>query len=130
MTPRILLVDDEDQIRKLLQQSFRPHGFAVSAAASSDEMLLRIEECKPHVIVLDIGLAEEDGLKVLGILKRRYPEIKVIMHTGMGLVEDLLQEAQQNGADGYVSKVAPFQELLATVQRLLAPAATRTVPRA
>ena len=128
MKPHILLVDDEEQIRGLFQQFFRLHGYAVSAAASSVETFRRIEQHQPDVIVLDIGLAEEDGLILLEILKARHPDIKVIMLTGMGLVEDLVQEAHQKGADGYVSKVAPFEELLATVRRLVGPPAKTTAP--
>jgi DNA-binding NarL/FixJ family response regulator len=50
--------------------------------------------------------------------------LRVVMLTGMGFVEDLLQEAHANGADGYVSKVLPLDELLLAIQRTLKPAAT------
>jgi DNA-binding response OmpR family regulator len=68
---------------------------------------------------LDIGLGGEDGLSLLAQIKASHPESKVIMLTGMGFVEDLLQEAHQKGADGYVSKVLPLDELLLTIQRVL-----------
>ena len=119
MKKRILVVDDEEQIRDLLTKFFRTHGYEVSTAASSAEALRHIKERQPDLIVLDIGLNEEDGLKVLGTFKSLHPEIKVIMLTGMGLVEDLLQEAQQRGADAYVSKLMPLEELLGEVQRVL-----------
>ena len=69
--------------------------------------------------LLDISLADEDGLKLLEQLKKNQPSLRVIMLTGMGFVEDLLQEAQQKGADGYVSKVLPLDELLLAIQRIL-----------
>ena len=58
---------------------------------------------------------------MLSTLKSRHPQTKVVMLTGMGFVEDLLQEAQEKGADGYVSKVLPLDELLLAIHRTLRP---------
>ena len=121
MKQRILVVDDEEQVRDLLCFYFRKHGFEASIATSSVETLAALATQRPDLIVLDIGLDEEDGLGVLAKIKQKYPDQRVVMLTGMGLVEDLLQEAQDKGADGYVSKVLPLDELLTTVQRLIAP---------
>jgi CheY-like chemotaxis protein len=74
------------------------------------------------LVVLDIGLANEDGLKLLSQIKKDHPNLPVVMLTGMGFVEDLLQEAHQKGADGYVSKVLPLDELLMAIQRTFKPA--------
>jgi DNA-binding response OmpR family regulator len=120
----ILVVDDESQVRDLLALFFRKRRFKVTTASSSTETLQAAEADKPDLVVLDIGLDQEDGLKLLDALKTRWPAIKVVMLTGMGYVDDLLQEAQQKGADGYVSKVLPLDELLTTVQRVLNPLAT------
>lgn len=119
MKQRILVVDDEPQIREMLSTYFASHGYAAASAGDSKETLLAVEREKVDVVVLDIGLAEEDGLKLLEKLKALHPELRVIMLTGMGFVEDLLQEAQQKGADGYVSKVLPLDELLLAIQRIL-----------
>jgi len=119
MKQRILVVDDEPQIREMLSMYFARHGYETATAADSAETLRIVEASNVDVVVLDIGLAEEDGLKLLGRLKAARPELRVIMLTGMGFVEDLLQEAQQHGADGYVSKVLPLDELLLAIQRIL-----------
>jgi DNA-binding response OmpR family regulator len=121
MKSQILVVDDEEQVRDLLCLYFRKHDYEVVTAATSTETLGLLEERKPDLIILDIGLAEEDGLKLLGVLKTEHPGIKVVMLTGMGLVDDLLEEAQQKGADGYVSKTMPVEELLAAVEDVLHP---------
>ena len=78
-----------------------------------------VAESQMDLVVLDIGLAEEDGLSLLVQLKQDFPGQKVIMLTGMGFVEDLLQEAYHKGADGYVSKILPLDELLLTIQKTL-----------
>jgi DNA-binding NtrC family response regulator len=123
MKQRILVVDDEPQIREMLSMYFDRHGYEAASAANSNETLRAVTETRVDVVVLDIGLAEEDGLRLLEQLKAQDPRLPVIMLTGMGFVEDLLQEAQQKGADGYVSKVLPLDELLLAVQRILKTAA-------
>jgi DNA-binding NtrC family response regulator len=119
MKQRILVVDDEPQIREMLSMYFVRHGYEASTAGDSAETLRIIKETPVDVVVLDISIADEDGLKLLETLKQTYPKLRVIMMTGMGFVEDLLQEAQQKGADGYVSKVLPLDELLLAIQRIL-----------
>ena len=122
MKQRILVVDDEPQIREMLSMYFERHGYEALTAGDSKETLRIVSEGKINVVVLDIGLAEEDGLKLLEKLKAENAGLRVIMLTGMGFVEDLLQEATQKGADGYVSKVLPLDELLLAIQRILKPA--------
>ena len=119
MKERILVVDDEPQIREMLSIYFTRHGYETVTASDTAETLRAVKDSKVDVVILDIGLADEDGLKLLEHLKKDFPALRVIMLTGMGFVEDLLQESQQKGADGYVSKVLPLDELLAAVQRIL-----------
>lgn len=117
MSQYILVVDDEEQIRELIAIYLRKQGFEVSSEGSSVATLASLRQRIPDLIVLDIGLGDEDGLKLLVDIKKEHPNVKVIMLTGMGFVEDLLQEAVQKGADGYVSKVLPLDELLMAIQR-------------
>lgn len=119
MKQRILVVDDEAEIREMLSVYFNRHGFETATAEDSAQTLRIVSESRVDVVILDIGLANEDGLKLLERLKKDRPGLHVIMLTGMGFLEDLLQEAQQKGADGYVSKVLPLDELLEAVQRII-----------
>ena len=121
MNQHILVVDDEVQIRELLSIYLTRQGYTVAKAATSVQAHQCLDGGLIDLVVLDIGLADEDGLKVLVSLKEAHPEVRVIMLTGMGFVEDLLQEAHQKGADGYVSKVLPLDELWLTIQRTLDP---------
>jgi DNA-binding NtrC family response regulator len=121
MSRHILVVDDESQIRELLAVYLTRQGFRVSTAASSAETMRLVKQSPIDLVVLDIGLADEDGLKLLSRIKALHPDLRVVMLTGMGFVEELLQEANQNGADGYVSKVLPLDELLAAIERALKP---------
>ena len=117
MTRHILVVDDEPQIRDLLSVYLTKQGYRVSTAADSVETVKALDGGGIDLVVLDIGLAKEDGLKLLARIKAEHENILVVMLTGMGFVEDLLQEAHQKGADGYVSKVLPVTELLTAIER-------------
>jgi DNA-binding response OmpR family regulator len=117
MSQHILVVDDEPQIRELLSVYLRKQGFQVSTTGTSQETMGVLKETSVDLVVLDIGLADEDGLRLLAEIKKSHPTLRVVMLTGMGFVEDLLQEAHQKGADGYVSKVLPLDELLMAIQR-------------
>jgi len=117
MSQHILVVDDEAQIRELLSVYLRKQGFQVSATGTTQETMGFLKETSVDLVVLDIGLADEDGLRLLAEIKKSHPAQRVVMLTGMGFVEDLLQEAHQKGADGYVSKVLPLDELLMAIQR-------------
>jgi len=121
MSQYILVVDDEVQIRELLSVYLQRQGYAVVTAATSAETMQALSGNPIELVVLDIGLANEDGLRLLTDIKVAYPNVRVVMLTGMGFVEDLLQEAQQKGADGYVSKVLPLDELLMAIQRVFKP---------
>ena len=117
----ILIVDDEQQIRELLSAYLHKQGYRVQAASTSDEAMHALKQTPVDLAVLDIGLANEDGLKLLSKIKLGYPSVRVVMLTGLGFVEDLLEEAQRKGADGYMSKVLSLDELHMAIQRALRP---------
>lgn len=124
MSQHILVVDDEAQIRELLSVYLRRQGFEVSTAATSQDTMRVLGQTPVDLAVLDIGLAGEDGLRLLEQIKTVHPRVRVVMLTGMGFVEDLLEEAHAKGADGYVSKVLPLDELLMAIQRVCKPSTT------
>jgi DNA-binding response OmpR family regulator len=121
MSQHILVVDDEPQICELLSIYLQKQGYTTSSSGNSKAAMEFLGSQHADLVVLDIGLADDDGLRVLTDIKKQYPAVKVIMLTGMGLVEDLLQEAVQKGADGYVSKDLPLDELLMSIERMFRP---------
>ena len=117
---RLLIIDDEPPLLDLLKLYFEENGFHVSLAVDSTRGLELLKNETPELVILDIILAGEDGLKLLPRIKELRPETKVVMVTGMGYPPDLLQEALQRGADGYVAKgSAMLFDLLRTVRGLL-----------
>ncbi len=119
MKPQILIVDDEASIRDLLAAFFSKHGFAVRTAGLAEEATALASQIAPDLIILDIALADTDGMDLLVSLKAAHATVPIIIVTGMGRDDELLQEAMARGASGYISKTDPLDVLLVEVQRVL-----------
>ena len=108
----LLIVDDEAQVRRLLQTFFESRGLHVLLATSGEEALQTLAQ-KPDLVLLDINLSGMDGLVALKRFKAQQPTLPVIIASGVG-EDTIVQEALQAGAYGYVYK--PFNlEYLETV---------------
>ena len=120
MKGRILLVDDELDLVKLVRKRLETEGFEVSVALTGKEALARAPVEQPDAIVLDIMLPEMSGLEVCAKLKNdeRAKRIPVIIYTGKGRQGD---EAlcRELGADGYVPKSAGTGALIQHISSLL-----------
>jgi DNA-binding NtrC family response regulator len=115
----ILIVDDEASIRDLLSEFFRKRGYKVSTAATPEEAQSMTDSVPINLVILDVLLSDCDGMELLGSIKLKHPNLPVIIMTGIGFDEELLKEAQQKGAAGYVSKTLPLDQLLMEVHRTL-----------
>ena len=111
---RILVIDDELEIRQLLKVSLDGHGYSVGTAESGEEALKRVNEFFPHLIILDLGLPDQDGIEVLRLI-RRSSEVPVIVLTVRDQeVEKIV--ALDAGADDYITKPFGMGELLARIR--------------
>lgn len=119
MIKRILVVDDEPSIRELLRRFLTRRGYEVAAAANSEQGLLSLEEAHRDMAILDLDLGEENGLELLIALKEKQPDLPVIILTARGFEEELFQQALARGADGYVSKTLPLDQLLMEMLRII-----------
>lgn len=119
MERKILVVDDEASIRDVLGDFFRRTGFGVATAATIEEAREQTQKAAFDLILLDIGLANENGLDLIAILKQKQPQARVVILTGRGFDGDLMNDALQLGASGYLAKGLPMEELLAAVKRTL-----------
>ena len=114
----ILVVDDEPQIRKLLQTGLGGYGYQVITAASGQEALVAAAQRAPNVVVLDIALGgEPDGLEVCRRL-REWSQVPVIM-LSVQADEKTKVMALDAGADDYVTKPFGMEELRARIQAVL-----------
>ncbi len=102
---KILIVDDEEDVRLFLADFFVERDFQVLSAASAEEALQICEKDRPDVVLLDIMMPGMDGMQCLEHLKRKYPSMVVIMITALK-DETRMAKAKKLGAADYVVK--PF----------------------
>lgn len=114
---RLLLVDDDPDIRAMLGEYFSVHGFAVAQAANGAEMREAIARELPDIVLLDLRLGGEDGLELARALRQQHP-VGIIMVTAAGEVIDRIVGLEV-GADDYVAKPFEPRELLARVKGLM-----------
>ena len=114
---RVLVIDDEPQIRKFLDISLRAQGYQVMLAATGEEGLVALATQGADLVILDIGLPDKEGHEVLREL-RQWSQVPVIMLTvRAGEAEKVA--ALDAGANDYVTKPFGVQELMARVRALL-----------
>lgn len=117
ITPHILIVDDNAEIRDLLGRFLADHGYRVSTAANGIEMKRALNDAAIDLLVLDLMLPGEDGLTLCRNL-RAQSEIPVIMLTAMGEETDRIVGLEM-GADDYLAKPFNPRELLARIKAVL-----------
>ncbi len=115
--PTILVVDDEPQIRTLLRATLARAGYRVIEASSGREALNSKAIDRPDLILLDLGLADRDGLELIGPL-RAEPAARLIILSAREQTEQKVA-ALDLGADDYVTKPFDTEELLARVRASL-----------
>ncbi|MBE3586186.1 response regulator [Desulfofundulus thermocisternus] len=118
---RILVVDDERQIRRLLQVALTGYGYEVEEASGGQEGLVKVATFRPDLVILDLGLPDMDGLEVLRRL-REWSRVPVIILSVREQESDKIV-ALDAGADDYVTKPFGMGELLARIRAALRHAA-------
>ena len=113
---RILVIDDEPQIRRFLDISLRAQGYVVLAAATADDGLAQLATDGADVVVLDLGLPDRDGVEVLRDL-RQWSSVPVLVLTARG-DEDEKVKLLDAGANDYVTKPFGIRELMARLRAL------------
>jgi len=117
MKHKILLVDDQAELRSLLAENFRTRGYEVLEAADGAAAKALFAGPQPDAVLLDLKLPDADGLDVLSAIKRNWPETEVIVLSGYGTL-DAAVEATKRGAFHFQTK--PHNEgLYSLVERAL-----------
>jgi len=114
---RILVVDDEDQITRVLRTSLGAQGYAVESAANGVQALEKFERWKPDLIITDLSMPEIDGVELCRIV-RETSKLPIIV-LSVRDQERIKVQALDAGADDYVTKPFSIQELMARVRAAL-----------
>src|SRR5687768_6799663 len=115
--PEILIIDDEPQIRKLLEITLQSNQYLVKQAINAREGLIMAGNHPPDMILLDLGLPDENGHIVLKKLRQWYTNPVIILSVEKS-EEDIIR-ALDNGANDYLSKPFRTGELLARIRSAL-----------
>ncbi|MBI5557572.1 MAG: HDOD domain-containing protein [Deltaproteobacteria bacterium] len=113
---KILVVDDERILNEILQETLRSAGYAVDGAYDGVEGLEKLRHGKYHVVLLDIRMPRKDGLAVLEFIKREYPEVQVIIITGLASLAEI-KETVKKGAFACLKKPFMLDKVLETIER-------------
>lgn len=118
---RILIIDDEERVRRTLRQMLEPAGHQVVEAADGREGLERYRENPTDLVITDILMPHREGLDTIMTLKQEYPDAKIIAISGGGKIDKqkLLAWAAKSGAQELLAKPFKSKEIVDAVRRVL-----------
>ena len=118
---RILIIDDDDQIRGMIRQMLDREGYETVEAANGKQGMKIFRENPTDLVITDLIMPEKEGIETIIELKRDYPDLKIIAISGGGAQtpENYLRGAQLLGAQFILRKPFLRQELLEAVRELL-----------
>lgn len=117
MKTSILIVDDETDALDLMEELFLKHGYETFTARNGLEAMPIIAEHEPDILISDMVMPEMDGIKLLELVTKKYPDIAVIMITAHGTIETAV-ETMKKGAKDYILKPLRLDEILAKVETI------------
>lgn len=117
MKSRVLIVDDDLDALEMMQDLFESKGYQPIAAVNGIDALTKIKDQEPDIILSDIRMPEMDGMELLRVLTKEYPQIPVLMITAHGTIKTAV-EAMKVGAKDYILKPLSLDEILSKVERI------------
>lgn len=111
---RVLVVDDHDAIRESLVMMVGVYAEVCGTAADGEEAIARVEELQPDVVLMDIKMPGMDGITATLVIKRRWPDVKVIAHTAYS-DRHLSEQMLAAGADDYMLKGGDLGAMLEAI---------------
>ncbi|SQB28890.1 acetoacetate metabolism regulatory protein AtoC [Citrobacter koseri] len=115
---RILIVDDEDNVRRMLATAFSLQGHETQCASNGQTALQHFADTPPDVVLMDIRMPEMNGIEALKVMRAQHPRVPIILMTAYAEVETAV-EALRSGAFDYVIKPFDLDELNLLIQRAL-----------
>src|SRR5271169_1928852 len=115
-TKKILVIDDDSEVRNVFSKFLKDEGFSVTAASGGREALSILAREIPDIILLDLRMPDMDGISVLKEIKETDPELPVIMITAHGDVS-VAVEAIKRGAYDFLCKPPDFDHLVLVINR-------------
>ncbi len=114
----ILLVDDEANVRTVFSDVLKRVGYQVKAVEDGQEAIKEVEEKTYNLALVDLRMPTMDGIEILENIKKRKPQIPVIIYTGHGSITTAV-EAMRKGASDYLNKPFSPEELKLSIRKAL-----------
>ena len=115
---RILVVDDDENLRWVLKTQLEEMGYSVSTVIDGEQALAAIESDPPALILTDLKMPGLSGLELLDQIRPDYPELPVVIITAFATIQNAVQ-AMRAGAYDYLTKPIDYDELALVVSRVL-----------
>ncbi len=112
----VLIVDDEESLRQSLEKVLKNAGYQTATAGSGSEALETLAQHPTDLVLSDLKMPNGDGLELLKSIKKKFPDIEVILLTGYGTIETAV-EAMKEGAYDFITKPPKKAVILSTVER-------------
>ncbi|MFQ5888356.1 MAG: response regulator transcription factor [Candidatus Hydrothermarchaeales archaeon] len=121
MSKRILLVDDEIDIRSVYTKMLEKEGYEVATAKDGKKALEKLSEFKPHLVILDIMMPGMDGWEVAKKIRKDQVlgDIPIIILSVKSEIEDKVKSIEEAKTDRHLAKPIEFSEILGTIKSLL-----------
>ena len=113
---KILIVEDEENIRLLYKEELEDLGYEVILASDGSEAIKKYDLHQPGLIILDIQLPGMDGIETMNIIREKSKDVHIILCTAYG---EYKQDMKTWASEAYIIKSADLKELLATVKKVL-----------
>jgi len=114
--PRVLVLDDDDDVRAILSEMLDFHGFDAVGARNGEEALAKLESDHPVVGIIDLMLPDVGGLEIIETINRNYPDVECIVLTAYASQESAIK-AVKLGAYSFIQKPYDSEQLLLTIRR-------------
>ena len=116
--PKVLIIDDDQEIHRLLRARLEARGYQVTDASSGEEGVTRMRECNPDLVFLDVAMSGMTGIDVLDVIRSQRLDVAVILTTAYSS-EQVAIAALRHGADDYLRKPFDRGEFQAALDRTL-----------
>jgi CheY-like chemotaxis protein len=116
---RILVIDDEAEMRALLEKSLGSSGYEVVSAADGKEALKLQRKTPANLVITDIFMPVMEGFETIAALRKEFPQVPIIAISGKAVAPDFLAVAQRLGAVKALEKPFTFRDLLQAVKEVL-----------
>jgi two-component system response regulator (stage 0 sporulation protein F) len=113
-----LIVDDNELVNRMMTNYLRRMGHLCESLVDSSKVMSWLEINPCNAVVLDLKMPGLDGMMLIKMIREKYPSLPIVVFTGAGYDEQKMKEARELGANGYVSKTLPPDEIYGALMRV------------